>query len=137
MILSYLQSVHRSGSSITDADLAGWAPPGEPVVPNFPTSQPNTFVSTTSFKTVPYAEVVEGEYDPDAHVLKLCAQFPGLPKELHEAYVLETVKCALNMKPGTVVQVYTGDNFARIAVVNGSDIHTLWTEQPIPQRYKQ
>jgi hypothetical protein len=134
--LHYLVAIHREGSAVTDADRAEWASPGEPVVPTFPTGAPNTFLGLHSFREVPYAQVVAGTFDPDEWADSLKAQFPGLPGELHEAYLMETIKVAILLEPGTVVQIYTDADSARIkAVDDDAHIYTLWNQQPIPERY--
>jgi hypothetical protein len=136
MIVHYLASEHRTGAVVTDADIAGWAPPGEPVVPNVPTGQPNTFLGLDTFRTVPYARVLSGDIDPDALAQHLAQQYPGLPVEFHDAYVLETLKTASKLQPGMIVQVYTDADTARIKVIDQPDIYILWQEQPIPGRYR-
>jgi hypothetical protein len=136
MKLHYFAAVRRTGSAITEDDIDGWAEPGEPVVPNIPTGTRNVFIGLQSFKVAPYAEVTVGTFNPDLWLVRMQSQFPGLPCEFHEAYLMETIKIALKLRQGTLVQLYTDADTARIKVVDSDDIYTLWSEQPIPARYR-
>ena len=107
------------------------------MVPNFPTGVENTFLGTLSWLPVPYAHVddVDGvTLDDIADRMK--TQYPGLPGELHEAYVLATAKAAAALPIRALLQVYVDADSAKLAQVNHHELYTLWDQQPIPERYR-
>lgn len=115
-----------------------WAVNGEPVVPNLPTGYMNSFLGTSTFKPAIRAVVVNlDNIDIDEIAGSLKTQFPGLPPELFDTYVLETAKAAHAMRAGTVCQVYTSAESAQILDIQTNKAITLWTRQPLPGRIKQ
>lgn len=108
-----------------------WAPEGEPVVPWYPSSIENVFLSTVSFKRVACAKVVETDADPDEIVERLCEQYPGLPDTLHANYVLGTAKAASELPVNTVVRAFIEPQSAKIQDIETENIVTLWEKQPL------
>ena len=108
-----------------------WAPAGEPVVPWYPATGSNVFLSTTSFKRSLYGEVVDTKLDPDDLAKELSNQYPGLPKELHENYVLAIAKFAARQKTGKKFRVMITQKSARLMGLHDDSIHILWEKQPM------
>lgn len=107
---------------------------GEPVVPWFPAPVRNMFLSIASWRFTPYAIVVSQELNLDELVNQLAAKYPGLPRTLHENYVLETAVAAAQLPVGTRVRPIITTDEAAIQVVNEDRVITLWTEQPTKKR---
>ena len=128
--MRFLLAFHRPGAQPAN----WWAPDGEPVVPNFPTGQRNTFLSAVSFKAIPYARVSEVQLDPDELARNLSARYKCLPVAMLEAYVLEIAKLAHGLSLGAVCQCYIDDDGERVCIMlpELEAVHTLWDKQPIP-----
>ena len=110
---------------------AEWAPEGEPVIPNFPIWRESFFLSTISFKPVPYARVMEIDIDPDAAMQSLKNRYPGLPEHLLGTYVLATAKAALELPTGIVLRVSIEPDKTELFGVTESKTHVLWDKQPV------
>ena len=120
------------------AARADWADEGEPVVPQFPPCALNVFLGTRSFKPSLYARVSECPgLDLDKLAAALKAQYPGLPPEMLNAYVLETAKAAYELDLGALCQIFTTPDAARLHVQDTGRLYTLWEKQPIPESYKR
>lgn len=126
--MRFLTAYHRPGAEGTEH----WARHGDPVVPNVPTGDSNTFLGVYDFKSVPYAKITSTAYSLDAIALSLKKQFPGLPTELWDAYVLETAKLSVGLLLDTVCQIFVDEDTAKVKVVDKEEFYTLWTKQPIP-----
>jgi hypothetical protein len=113
-----------------------WAGGGEPVIPWFPAPVRNVFLSTTSWKFAPYATVIDSTFNLDSIVEALCIHYPGLPRTLHENYVLETAVAASRLSVGNQVSPIINENSAQIQVKDTNKLITLWTAQPIKMQYK-
>jgi hypothetical protein len=130
--MKYFVADHREGAHGAEE----WAKAGSPVVPTFPTGAQNTFLGALDFKPVPYARVAlvtDLNLDEIAGLLK--KQFPGLPSELIDTYVLETAKLALKLPHDTLCQIYIDDDTAKVKVVDTELFYTLWSKQPVPAGY--
>lgn len=132
--MRYLVATYREGAKPED-----WAQPGEPVVPNFPTGAPNTFLGTVSFKPVPYARIVN---DPaltlDAIAIRLYGRYKSLPPQLLDTYVLETAKVALLVPVGTLCTLMIDETGEVVTLVDleTQDRYELWNRQPVPQELR-
>lgn len=104
---------------------------GEPVIPWFPAPVRNMFLSLKSWKMASYATVVEEALDLDTLVELLVIQYPGLPRALHENYVLNTALVAAQLPIGTRVRPIITPDTASIQVANENIVLTLWDTQPI------
>ena len=127
--MRYLFSVAPAESS----DETEWAAGGEPVVPQFPHAGSNHWLSVVSFKPAP-AAVIEArdDIDLDAYATALAKEYPGLPVELHNEYVLRCGKLAHMLPIGSVMQVYIKPNSARVMVRDTEEWIELWKKQPLP-----
>ena len=116
--------------TITEKDQ--WAESGEPVVPWFPATAANVFLSVKSFRQSPYAKVVDyRDLDVDDLANALQKQYPGLPLQLHENYVLAVAMAAHAYPIGTKFQIFITQDTAKLKVVGKEDFHTLWEKQPL------
>jgi hypothetical protein len=115
------------------ADTVEWANSGEPVIPQFPHVSQNHWLSVVSFKPAPYAEVRElPNVDIDQYADDLVQQYPGLPRSIHETYVLTTAKLAQLVPVGSKLQVYITQNTAKVLVIDTEEWIELWNQQPTP-----
>jgi hypothetical protein len=104
-------------------------PDGEPVIPNYPSGPQNTFLGTESFKPCTLAKV--GVCDNINDILdRLCTQFPGLPRTLHKAYVVETAVAVHGLSVGTRVRLFSTYDSAELTTEDGKTIR-LWSKQPL------
>jgi hypothetical protein len=108
-----------------------WAPAGEPVVPWFPATQENVFLSCSGFKRSLYAVVAEGTWDPDVLARALVDQYPGLPKRLCENYVLQTALRAAKVPVGTKLRIFVTRDSATLQPVGTDKLITMWDTQPL------
>lgn len=129
-MLKYMVAAIPDQRGIVEAryKLAG---DGEPVIPWFPAPPRNIFLSLVSWNFADYARVAESTFNLDKFVDDLAAQYPGLPRCLHERYVLETATVAGQLPTGTLVRTIVELNTTHIQVHNTATIFTLWTQQPI------
>jgi hypothetical protein len=127
--MRYLFSVEPEKASDEDE----WAPAGEPVVPQFPHAGTDFWISTASFKNAPTAVVEErDDIDLDVYAKALAAEYPGLPLQLHEEYVLRCAKLAHMVPVGSTIQVYITQNQAKVLVRETEEWIELWNKQPLP-----
>lgn len=127
--MRYLFSVAPDHTSEDFKDT--WAPPGEPVVPWYPATLENVFLSTVSFKRVPTARVIsDSTVDIDKIADRLKKNYPGLPGSIHEAYVLAIAKAAYEYPVGTQFQIFITKQEAKLKVVGKEDYKLLWDKQP-------
>ena len=134
MRFKFLMSLHREGAEA----MGSWAKAGDPVVPNFPVGAENTFLGAFDFKPVPYARVAElpKHISLDSIADSLKRQFPGLPPEFLDTYVLETAKLAFKLPIGSMCQIYVDTETAKVRVLDSDECYVMWEKQPIPERYK-
>ena len=129
--MRFLTAHHRVGAVGTE----NWARSHDPVVPNTPIGDGNTFLGVWDFKPVPYAEVSDTGTSLDAMALNLKTQFPGLPPPLWDTYVLAIAKLALKLPLGTICQIFIDEDTTKVKVADKDEFYTLWTKQPIPAGY--
>lgn len=108
-----------------------WADDGELVIPNFPTAPANTFLGLVSDKPAYYARVVDVDISLDDTVDQLAGRYLGLPLQALGTYVLETAVVSWKIPEGSVVQLLTDGDEAKILVRDTRQLYTLWTTQPL------
>lgn len=111
-----------------------WAPAGEAVIPDFPAPPKNRFLSLVSFKPAPYAVVLDVTFDPDVMAGILKKEYPGLPPDLHDNYILRMCQAAAELPIGTRVRVIVSEEQATLQVVDTDKTIVLWTEQPLKKK---
>lgn len=115
----------------SDKPLGGWLAGREPVVPWYPAPASDVFVGTITFGKC-YQAVVESV--PGLNLTdiadRLARQYPGLPRTLHENYVLYTANLSHYLPVGLRVQAVVTQHSAKIRVVDTQKIYTLWDKQP-------
>ena len=123
--MKYLVSIPKE--KVTDER---WTTEREPVVPCFPGQQNGAFLAVPSFRLTDRAEVAEIRADPDEMLEKLAAEYPGLPRTLHENYIMKTYETVQNMPVGTVCRISVNQKQA-LLVPEGMPTVLLWNEQPM------
>ena len=104
---------------------------GEPVVPWFPAPPQNAFLGLDSWQLASHAKVIDQDIDPDVLAERLRAQYPGLPRQLLENYVLGVARAAANLSVGATVRCLVTTDSATLQVGGTDQVITLWSEQPI------
>ena len=122
--MKYLVAIPKE--KVTDGR---WTTVREPVVPCFPSQHTGAFLAVPSFKLADRAEVAETDADPDEMLEALAKEYPGLPRTLHEAYILKTYENVQDLPPGTVCTVSVNQKQA-LLVPAGRPTVLLWNEQP-------
>ena len=102
----------------------------EPVVPCLPSQHSGAFLAVPSFRLAHRAEVAETDADPDEMCRKLEAEYPGLPRSLHENYIMKTFEAVQGLPAGTVCTVSVNQKQAML-VPDGMPTLILWNEQPL------
>lgn len=120
-----------STSAYAGVDPLDWAPDGEPVVPWYPATLNNAFLAIGSFRPSMLAEVRTIDVDPDVLVDRLVAEYPGLPRKLHENYVLAIALAATKYADGTRFKVLVDQDSATLQQLGTDKLINLWTEQPM------
>ena len=126
--MKYLVSVTPEAPG---TDPSVWAPPGEPVVPWYPATDSNVFVSGVSFKPSPIAEVADIDLDPDALAVSLQREYPGLPLSMHQNYVFHTAMAAGKYPVGTKLRIWITPQTAKLQPVGTDELYTMWEQQPV------
>ena len=115
-----------------DSEADRWAPAGEPVVPWYPATAENIFLSTVTFRRAQRAKVVEdGDLSLDDIAQRLKDEYTGLPGNLHDNYVLAVAKAAYKYPIGTTFQIFVDQDSAKLKVVGHEDYYLLWDTQPL------
>ncbi len=123
--MKYLVAIPKE--KVTDGR---WTTAREPVVPCFPSQHAGAFLAVPSFKLAETAEVAETEADPDEMLEKLAQEYPGLPRTLHENYILKTYEAVQALPAGTVCRISVNQKQA-LLVPAGQPTVLLWNEQPL------
>lgn len=108
-----------------------WATAREPVVPCFPSQSSGAFLAVPSFRFSEKAEVAETDADPDVLADELANEYPGLPRTLHENYVMQTFTAAFDSTPGTVYRISVSQKQAMLINDKTAETKILWQEQPL------
>lgn len=132
MIAKFLYSSPPNLKSGGDA----FAPKGLPVVPWYMPAPPNMFVAAGTLKLVPCAEVLEQDISLDALASTLFSDYPGIPMQVHENYVMATALACAGLAPGTLVRPIVTAHEASIQVLNETTTVQLWTTPPTKGKLK-
>ncbi len=108
-----------------------WTTEREPVVPCFPSQHIAAFLTVPSFLLADRAVVAEVDADPDALADALAKEYPGLPRRLHENYVLKTFEAVFGMPEGTVLRAAVSQAQARLVDDRTGAVTMLWEKQPL------
>jgi len=114
----------------TTAD-SEWTTRREPVVPCFPSQSSGAFLTVPGFKLAEKAEVAETGADADEMALAMVKEYPGLPRALHENYILAVWKAVFDVQPGTVFTVTVNQRQATLVEAGTRSTTILWNEQPL------
>ena len=107
-----------------------WTTAREPVVPCFPSQHSGAFLAVPSSRLPPTAAAAATDADPDEMCRKLEAEYPGLPRSLHENYIMKTFEAVQGLPAGTVCTVSVNQKQAML-VPDGMPTLILWHEQPL------
>jgi len=107
----------------------------EAVIPSFPIEDSiNKFIGIGTFRYSYYAIVKQVKEDTlkfvNSLVIKLVNQYPGIPKKIHEEYVMATAREASKLSSDIVVQVFITSESATLKVRNEDKFYILWNTQP-------
>lgn len=108
-----------------------WTTRREPVVPCFPSQHSGAFLTVPSFKLAERAEVAETDADADEMAGALAKEYPGLPRTLHENYVLAVWKAVVDVPVGTTYKVLVNQKQALLVDTKTGRSTSLWEEQPL------
>lgn len=115
----------------SEKPLGGWLTTREPVVPWYPAPAVDVFLGTETFGKC-YQATVEEVADLNLMdiSLRLQKQYPGLPTQLHDNYVMHVANFAQAFPTGTRVQAVISPQSAKLRVVDTQKFFTLWEKQP-------
>ena len=104
----------------------------ELVIPCYPNTYENQFISIRSLKLAPFAKVISApELIIDTLTDILSKNIPGLPRELHEMFVFESARLAHLFPIGTRFKLFNTYNTAKVKVLGEDKYHQMWDELPI------
>lgn len=126
--MTYLVAIPKE--KVTDGK---WTTAREPVVPCFPSQHAGAFLALPSFKLAEKAEVADPgpDFDPDALADLLAKEYPGLPRTLHENYILKTWEAVRELAPGRVFRIKVNQRQALLIDDRTNTTIAVWTEQPL------
>lgn len=107
---------------------------GAPVIPWFPAPPENVFLVIGEWTKVSSAYSRNVDIDLDKLAEELCQHYPGLPRSLHENYLLETAVAASTLPDGRRVRIFVDTDSAKIQDADTEDIRVLWVKQPVSAR---
>ena len=108
-----------------------WTTRREPVVPCFPSQHTKAFLAIPSFRLAGKAEVADTDADADILADALAKEYPGLPRTLHENYILGVWKAVYDIPKGTVFSVAVNQKQAMLIDDKTGATIILWNEQPL------
>lgn len=108
-----------------------WTTERQPVVPCFPSQHASAFLTVPGFRLAEKAEVAETDADPDALADALAKEYPGLPRGLHENYVMAVFKAVFDAPVGSVYTIRVSQKQALLVAADGTTV-SLWDQQPLP-----
>jgi hypothetical protein len=108
-----------------------WTTRREPVVPCFPSQHGSAFLTVPSFLLANKAEVSNTDVDADEIAEALVKEYPGLPRALHENYVLTVWKAVYDIPLGTVFRVSVSQRQAILIDDKTNGTIVLWNSQPL------
>ncbi len=108
-----------------------WTTRRMPVVPCFPSQHSGAFLTVPEFKLANKAEVAETDADADEMAQALAAEYPGLPRRLHENYILAVYKAVFDVPVGTTYKTTINQKQAMLIDAKTGESVMLWQEQPL------
>lgn len=108
-----------------------WTTERMPVVPCFPSQHSGAFLTVPGFKLADRAEVAETDSDADEMAQALAKEYPGLPRRLHENYILAVYKAVFDVPAGTAYRVLVNQKQAMLVDARTGATTILWEEQPL------
>lgn len=123
--MKFLLSVPKE--KVTDGK---WTTRREPVVPCFPSQHGGAFLTVPEFLLAEKAEVSQTDADADEMAAALVKEYPGLPRQLHENYVLAVWKAVYDIPEGTVFRITVSQKQAMLINDKTNATLILWNEQP-------
>ena len=132
MKIRFLVSVPVDGSvgaAGADGD-GGWTTGTFPVVPCFPPQSDRAFLCLGSWKLAREAEVAEIDVDPDELAAEMARQYPGIPRTMHDAYIMHTFEAAARRSVGDRVRVLVSQDKATLVNVGKPGVEDMWTSKP-------
>jgi hypothetical protein len=96
------------------------------LIPQYPSHTGNKFLSTTTFKTYMSGEVTDSDADPDEALNNLLKQYPGIPREIHENYIIRACRAASKFNVGVHVRPVLTQTSAMVQDEEGTTHVTLW-----------
>ena len=88
-------------------------PPDEFMIPDIPMGDKTEFIGIPSFKTCPRARIREDSVDPDGLLKRLIAEYPGLPPDMLNKFIVDTLVAAAKVP---------GDHVYRVNVTRSSAV---------------
>lgn len=108
-----------------------WTTERMPVVPCFPSQHSGAFLTIPGFKLADRAEVAETDADADEMAQAMSGEYPGLPRRLHENYILAVYKAVFDVPAGTVYRVLVNQRQAILVDARTGATTVLWEKQPL------
>lgn len=107
-----------------------WTTGRFPVVPCFPPQHDRAFLCIGDWRLAREAEVAEIDVDPDALADEMSRQYPGIPRTMHDAYVMHTFEAAMRRSIGDRVRVLVSQDKATLVNVDKPGVEDMWTRKP-------
>lgn len=108
-----------------------WTTERMPVVPCFPSQHSGAFLTVPGFTLADKAEVSETDADADDLAGALATEYPGLPRRLHEGYILAVYKAVYDVPVGTVYRAIVNQKQAMLVDAKTGASTMLWEKQPM------
>ena len=109
------------------------APEGESVIPEFPCRSAG-FIAIPSFKFCALAEVKKLSENEKGFfellVDKLTKQYPGIPRDILEQYVIGTARAASQFKEGTILRIFVNSEITSVQDTVTENVFNLWNKHP-------
>lgn len=106
---------------------------GEPVIPNFPTTTPGSFLGILSGGYTYEAILGECTDDPDTWLVKLMQNYPGIPGAYLRTVLVQTLVVADGLKPDRRYRVFVNQTEATLQDVESGDLIPIWKEMNAEQ----
>lgn len=107
-----------------------WTTGENPVVPCFPPQGDSAFLCIGTWELARRAEVKEIDFDPDALAAALAAEYPGIPREMHDAYVMRTFEAAFTHDVGERFAVLVDQDTATLLYDAHPGTYKMWESKP-------
>ena len=121
-------------SELMETSIIEIVPEGEPVIPCFP-CHTSSFITIPSFKHCVLAKVKQVPQGAnnffDVLAKKIIKQYPGIPSDIIEQYIIGTARAASQFPEKTVLRIFVNNNSANVQDIQTEEIFYLWKKQPI------